>query len=140
MKNDKFDLLLRGDDNDFFGFPFFDIGYNRKHHDLMRTDVKETENNYELTVDLPGFKKEDVHVDLEDGYLTISAKREHSHDEKDKKGSFIRRERSYGEFSRKFYVGDVNESDIDAHLENGILSINLPKEKKLPNKSRIEIK
>ena len=139
MKNDKFDLLLRGDDDNFFGFPFFDMGYNKKQA-LMRTDVKETETSYELTVDLPGFKKEDVHLDLEDGYLTISAKREHNHDEKDKKGNFIRRERSFGEFSRKFYVGDVKESEIDAHLENGILTINLPKEKKVPNKNRIEIK
>ncbi len=135
---DKFDLSLRDDFEDFL-FPFFDFGgYNKKAR--MLTDVKETEDGYELQMELPGVDKKDVHLDLEDGYLTISAKREHHADEKDKKGNFIRRERSYGELTRKFYVGDVKENEIDARLENGVLSILLPKDKKVPTKNHIEIK
>lgn len=91
-------------------------------------------------MELPGVDKKDVHLDLEDGYLTISAKREHHTGEKDKKGNFIRRERSYGELTRKFYVGDVKENEIDARLENGVLSILLPKDKKVPTRNHIEIK
>ena len=113
----------------------------KEFNSIMKTDVKETEKNYILDVDLPGFKKEDVNLNLENGYLTISAKREHKVDNENRKENFVRRERSFGQFSRSFYVGDVEQDEIEAHLENGILTIKLPKEEEKKAKSnRIEIK
>lgn len=94
---------------------------------LMRTDVRETPNSYEFDIDLPGFAKNEVNAVLKDGYLTVSASKAVSHDEK-KEGRYIRRERSTGACSRSFYVGDnVTEADIKAKFENGILQISVPK-------------
>lgn len=94
---------------------------------MMKTDVKETEGSYELHVDLPGFKKEDVKAQLKDGYLTISAEtRTDSDGEQD--GKYLRRERFYGSCSRSYYVGeDVKEEDIKAKFEDGILKLSVPK-------------
>ncbi len=98
---------------------------------LMKTDVKETDTSYELDVDLPGYKKEDVSAKLEDGYLTISASRNANNDEKDKEGRYIRRERFTGQCSRSFYVGEgVTQEDIKARFENGILKLSIPKVEK----------
>ena len=95
----------------------------------MKTDIKETDGNYELEIDLPGFKKEDVKAQLKDGYLTISAETDSSQEEKDDNGKYIRRERYTGAMSRSFYVGkNLTEEDIHAKFENGILKISLPKE------------
>ena len=95
---------------------------------LMKTDVRELENTYELDIDLPGFKKEDVRIELDKGYLTISASRTADNDEKDKKGQYIRRERYSGECSRSFYIGEsVEPKDVTAKFENGILQIAFPK-------------
>ncbi len=95
----------------------------------MKTDIKETESTYVLEIDLPGFKKEDVKAQLKDGYLTISAERNDSQEEKDKEGRYIRRERYTGAMSRSFYVGkNLTEEDIHAKFENGILKVELPKE------------
>ena len=94
-------------------------------------DVKETDTSYELDVDLPGYKKEDVSAKLEDGYLTISASRNANNDEKDKEGRYIRRERFTGQCSRSFYVGEgVTQEDIKARFENGILKLSIPKVEK----------
>ena len=100
---------------------------------VMRTDVKETDTGYELDIDLPGYKKEDVQAELKEGYLTITAKTQNSTDEKDSNGKYIRRERYYGTCSRSFYVGEeVDQSDIRAKFEDGILKIGVPKKEAKP--------
>ena len=118
--------------DDFFDFPF-DMNMTSAGTDLMRTDVKETDGGYEVTMNLPGVKKEDVKAELKDGYLTISASSNNSHDEKDENGKYIRRERYSGSCSRSFYVGDqVTESDIKAKFENGALTMMIPKKEEKP--------
>lgn len=100
---------------------------------VMRTDVKESEAGYELNIDLPGYKKEDVKAELKDGYLTISAESRQNKDEKDDAGKYIRRERYYGTCSRSFYVGeDVQQEDIRARFEDGILIVSVPKKETKP--------
>ena len=108
----------------------------------MRTDVKETETGYELQIELPGYKKEDVNADLKDGYLTISAARSENNDEKDTEGNYIRRERYSGSCSRSFYVGKTIEpEDIHAKFEDGVLKLDVPKKeaKKVEEKKTIAI-
>ena len=116
--------------------------YGKHSKNLMKTDVRETEGSYELDVDLPGFKKEDVNVELKDGYLTIAASKSLDKDEKDQKGRYIRQERYAGSMSRSFYVGeDVQPSEISAKFENGILQLSVPKaeQKRLPKTTTIAI-
>jgi HSP20 family molecular chaperone IbpA len=91
----------------------------------MKTDIKETENGYVMDVEIPGFDKKDVNVSLKDGYLTITA--EKTETDEDKKHNYIRRERS-SSLSRSYYVGDVSNESVKAKYENGILSIEIPKE------------
>ena len=135
--------------DDFFGddwmrFPVWsgrDSLYGKHAKNLMKTDVRETEHTYEVDMDLPGFKKDEIKVDLKDGYLTISAAKGLDKDEKDKEGKYIRQERYAGACSRSFYVGDVETKDVSARYEDGILKISLPKEakKELPASSAIAI-
>lgn len=100
---------------------------------VMRTDVKETETGYELDVDLPGYKKENVQVELKDGCLTVTARTEENKDEKDENGKYIRRERYSGTCSRAFYVGEeIEQEDIRAKFENGILKLSVPKKEAKP--------
>ena len=100
---------------------------------VMKTDVKEREDGYELNIDLPGYKKENVQAELKDGYLTITASNNTEKEEKDENGKFIRRERYYGNCTRSFYVGDVVEQeDIKARFENGVLVIDIPKKEAKP--------
>lgn len=100
-------------------------------NEFMKTDVKEVDDGYELDIDLPGFQKDDIKARLTDGYLTITAARGENKEEKDKDGSYIRRERYSGSMSRSFYVGNaVKEEDIRAKFENGILKLSVPKNKK----------
>lgn len=117
------------------------FGKNAKN--LMKTDVKELDDGYEVDVDLPGFQKDEIHVKLEDGYITIVASKGLDKDEKEKKtGKYLRKERYEGAVSRSFYVGDAYEQkDLKAKFENGILSITLPKkdQKKLDSENYIEI-
>ena len=95
---------------------------------IMKTDVRETKDGYDVFVDLPGFKKEDVKLDLENGYLTITANRSEDLNEKDKEGHYIRQERCTGSCARSFYVGEeIKPEDVTAKFENGILSLKLPK-------------
>ncbi len=102
--------------------------YGKHSKNIMKTDVKETDNGYELDIDLPGFKKDEISAHLEDGYLTVSAAKGLDKDEKDKEGHYIRRERYSGSMTRSFYVGNaVTEEDIKAKYENGILSLSIPK-------------
>ena len=113
------------------GFAFPDVNkelYGKHAKNVMKTDVRELDNGYEIIVDLPGFKKDEIEVQLEDGYLTISAAKGLDKDETDKKGNYIRRERYAGTLSRSFYVGDaVSEEDIHAKYEDGILKLSVPK-------------
>ena len=116
--------------------------YGKHGKNLMKTDVRETKDSYELDIDLPGFKKDEVKVDLKDGYLTISAAKGLDKDEQDKKGHYIRRERYAGQCSRSFYVGDgVEAKDVHAKFEDGILRLSMPKAapKELPQQSSINI-
>ena len=114
------------------GFAFPDVSkelYGKHAKQMMKTDVKELDNGYEIMVDLPGFKKDEVNVELENGYMTISASKGLDKDEEDKKGKFIRQERYAGSMSRSFYIGEnVKEDDIHAKYESGVLKINIPKE------------
>ena len=102
--------------------------YGKHAKNLMKTDVKDTENGYEVDIDLPGFKKDEITMKLENGTLTVSAAKGLDKDEQDKKGNYIRRERYAGTLSRSFYVGDaVSEEDIHAKYEDGILKLSVPK-------------
>ena len=112
--------------DDMFRDPFFTNSNNTK---LMKTDIQEKDNNYILDMDLPGYEKEDIKAQLKDGYLTITAQKNTSNDDKDEKGNYIRRERYCGKCSRSFYVGDsIKEEDIKANFNNGILELTFPKE------------
>ena len=132
-------------DDDFSMFPAL-TGHNPlygKHaKNLMKTDVRETENTYELDIDLPGFKKDEISIDLKDGYLSISAAKGLDRDQEDKKGKYIRQERYAGACSRSFFVGEgVEPKEVSAKFEDGILKISLPKQvkKELPQSPRIAI-
>ena len=95
---------------------------------LMKTDVKEFDDRYEMGLDLPGYKKEDISAELKEGYLTVNASHEENHDEKDEGGKYIRRERYSGKCTRSFYVGeDVKQEDIKASFEDGVLKLVIPK-------------
>lgn len=99
----------------------------------MKTDIKEKADGYELTVDLPGYNKEDVTAELEDGYLTIKVSKEEKNETKDEDGNFIRKERYCGSCARSFYVGEtVTQEDITAKFENGCLQITVPKKEITP--------
>ena len=113
-------------DRDFWGRKNPLYGKNAKN--IMKTDIREHDGGYELDVDLPGFKKDEINVELEEGYLTISAAKGLDKDEQDKKGKYIRRERYAGAMQRSFYVGDaVTQEDIKAKFEDGILKLSIPK-------------
>ena len=132
-------------DDDFPMIPMRSIRnplYGKNAKNLMKTDVRETDNTYELDVDLPGFKKDEVQLDLKDGYLTISAAKGLDNDQEDKKGKYIRQERYAGACSRSFFVGEgIEPQDVSAKFEDGILRVSLPKrvKKELPRNSTIAI-
>ena len=108
----------------------------------MKTDVHEHEDHFEVDIDLPGFKKDEITLTLENGYLTVGAAKGLDKDETDKKGKVIRQERYAGALQRSFYVGDaLTEQDITAKFENGVLSLNVPKRdaRKIPEKKVIMI-
>ena len=129
----EFDLL-----EDMFRDPFFHAEESK----IMKTDIKEHENNYSIVVDLPGYNKDDIKVAVDDGYLTIHATMSSKNEEKEK-GKFVRRERYFGECSRSFYVGDsITTEDIKANFKNGSLTLEVPKKvnkKELPNKKYVQI-
>ena len=107
----------------------------------FNTDIQDTGKEYVLEAELPGFNKEDIHVDVQDGVLTISAKHEEKQDEKDEKsGKYVRRERRYGSYQRSFTLDGVDPKSIQAAYENGVLKLTLPKEQPtVPETHRIEI-
>ena len=134
---------LFNDDWMDFGFPEVDKSLYGKHaNNVMKTDVKETDTGYEVDIDLPGFKKDEINAQLDNGYLTISAAKGLDKDEKDKKGKYIRKERYAGAMSRSFYVGEgITQEDIKAKYEDGILRLSVPKKeaKAVENKKYIAI-
>ena len=140
--------------DDLFGFPYmkeFDNMdrelerklYGRKASRMMKTDIREKDDNYEVSIDLPGFKKEEITVELDKGYLTISASKGVDRNDNDKKGKLIRQERYVGSMTRSFYIGDnVQKEDVEATYRHGVLTLTVPKkamEKTLPEKNLIAI-
>ena len=129
--------------DDFFDDPFFKEERHPQHMPMMKTDIRENDKSYVIDVDLPGFKKENIKVDVDNGYLNINATMDESKNEEEK-GKFIRRERYTGECSRSFFIGDdIEDDDIQAKFENGILCIEVPKKKELDQpeeKKYIDIK
>ena len=119
---------------DDFARPMNVIHYANPTPSAMKTDVKETDAGYELDIDLPGYKKEDVKAELKDGYMTISAEKKSEDGEKDEKsGKYLRRERYYGSCSRSFYVGeDIQQEDVKAEFKHGILKLFVPKKEAKP--------
>lgn len=116
--------------DDMFEFPFTksDDAAKKQRMPIMKTDIQEHEGNYLLDIELPGYKKEDVKAELNDGYLTVSAEKNEEKEEKDKRGNYIRRERYTGQCQRSFYVGKyVTQEDIKASFEEGVLKIQVPK-------------
>ncbi|MBQ3276893.1 MAG: Hsp20/alpha crystallin family protein [Oscillospiraceae bacterium] len=135
--------------DDWMGFPFrgfeSDVDkklYGRHAAHVMKTDLKEHDNGYELKVDLPGFKKDQIQLHLENGYLTVQAAKGLEEDEEDKKGRIVHQERYSGSMARSFYVGEsLTDEDIKARFEDGVLTLDFPKEeqKKLPERRQIRI-
>ena len=109
---------------------------------IMRTDVYEKDGYYNLDIELPGYKKEDISMDIVDGYLNISASHNMTNEEKDEKGNLIRSERSFGSCSRRFYIGDnIKSEDIKAKFDNGVLNVVMPsqEQKSIETKQTVEI-
>ena len=135
--------------DDWMSFPFGGFGsdvdrklYGKHAANLMKTDLKEHDDGYELSVDLPGFKKEQIELKLENGYLTITAAKGLEEEEKNKKGKIVHQERYTGSMTRSFYIGEnVQEEDVKAKFEDGVLTLDFPKEKpmNLPERKRILI-
>jgi HSP20 family molecular chaperone IbpA len=140
--------------DELFGFPYLkefdgmehDMErklYGRKASRMMKTDIREKDDNYEISVDLPGFKKEDITVELDNGYITISASKNLDKEGNNKKGKLLRQERYAGSMTRSFYVGEnVEKTDVDANYRHGVLNLIIPKkamEKKIPEKNLIAI-
>ena len=116
--------------DDWMNWPW-SRSYN--YNTVMKTDVRDTKDGYELDIDMPGFAKEDIKAELKDGYLTISAASKKDNDQKDENGKYIRRDRYAGSCSRSFYVGDqISQEDVKAKLENGILKLSIPKKEEKP--------
>lgn len=115
--------------DELFKDPFFSTTSNRSDTSLMKTDIQESGDKYLLDIELPGFHKEDIHAELKDGYLTVTATRDEKKDETDAKGNYLRRERFSGTCKRSFYVGEgITQDDIQAGFDNGILRLSIPKE------------
>lgn len=116
--------------------------YGKHAKNMMKTDIREKDDSYEMDIDLPGFKKDEITAKLENGYLTVAAAKGLDKDEKDKKGNYIRQERYAGAMSRSFYVGSgVTQEEVKAKYENGILKLSIPKkpEKSVEKKNHIAI-
>ena len=125
---------LFNDDWMNFSFPEVDKELYGKHAgNVMKTDVRETDSGYEVDIDLPGFKKDEINAQLDNGYLTISASKGLDKEEKNKEGKYIRKERYEGSCNRSFYVGDaITQDDIKAKFEDGVLKISVPKKEAKP--------
>ena len=119
--------------DDFFGYPLRRQNYDSGMHEMMKTDVKDMGHAYEMTMSLPGVKKEDIRAEIKEGYLTVSASSNSEKDEKDSQGKYIRRERYLGSCSRSFYVGrEVTQEDIKAKFADGVLTLMIPRKEAAP--------
>lgn len=134
---------MEGDKMNYFGrSPFlgsrFDLALGKESkEDMMRTDIYEKDGVYHLEMDLPGFSKDNIQIDYDNGYITVEAKIEESNEEK---GEYIHKEKFYGEYKRSFYLGDIKEEEIKAQYQDGILKLTLPKQVEQPNtKKQIQI-
>ena len=143
---DDFDKGFMSFDRDFE--KEFNRGFGKKNPlfgkhaaNLMKTDVRENEKSYDVNIDIPGFKKDEIHLDLQNGYLTVAASKGLDRDKQDKKGRIIRQERYAGSMQRSFYIGDmVTNDEVKAKFEDGVLKLMLPKnENKVPEKHTIMI-
>ena len=131
VKRNTFSPFFRDFEDDFFKFP---------QAADFKTDIKDLGNEIRLEADLPGVKKENIKIDIENKFLTISAERKEEKEEKDEKGNFLRRERAYGSFSRSFDISGIRTEDITAKYEDGVLTLILPKkDKEIPEKRTLEI-
>lgn len=128
-------LPRRFDFDDMFDNFFVDKSYAN-----MKCDVYEKGGNYYIEMDIPGFDKNDISIELKDSYLTITAEKKNESSEEDKEKKYIRQERSYGKYQRSFYVGDIDTESIDAKFNNGILEVVIPKKENVDNKKIIDIK
>ena len=124
LTNRGFNLI-----DDMFNDPFFTTSYDRTSTQIMKTDIHEKDGNYMIAMELPGYAKEDIKADLKDGYLTITANKNETKEEKDAKGKCIHKERYTGTCNRSFYVGDeISQEDIKAAFKDGVLHLTFPKE------------
>ena len=128
-------LPRRFDLDDMFDNFFVDKSYAN-----MKCDVYEKGGNYHIEMDIPGFNKNDISIEVKNDYLTITAEKNNEKNEEDKDKKYIRQERNYGKYQRSFYVGDVDTDNVEAKFENGMLEVIIPKKEKVDNKKMIEIK
>ena len=135
-------MIPRRNDFDLFDDIFSDPFFTGTENKVMKTDIKEKKDKYEIEMDLPGYEKDDIKIEIQDGYLTVHAKVNKNEDEKED-GKYVRKERYIGECSRSFYVGDnVKEEDIKAKFKNGTLKLEVAKkdeQKELPDKKYIQV-
>ena len=121
----------------FYLDDFFDDFFPEKTVSNLKCDIYEKDDKYHIVMDVPGFDKEDINIECDDDYLTISASKEDSQEENDK--NYIRKERTYGEYQRKFYIGDADKDSIKAEFKNGTLKLKIAKKEQINNKKTIEI-
>jgi len=124
----------------FYLDDIFDDFIPAKKEQNMKCDIYEKNSAYHIEMDVPGFKKEEISIDVKDGYLTIKAEKNNEESENDEERNYIRRERSYSKYERSFYLGDLDQDKIDAEFNNGMLKITVPKKEELDNSRKIEIR
>ena len=124
----------------FYLDDIFDDFISSRKDQYMKCDIYEKEGEYHIEMDIPGFNKEDIAIEANDGYLTIKAEKSKDTNEKDDNKNYIRRERVYGKYERSFYLGDLDQDKIDAEFKNGMLKITVPKKEEISNKKMIEIR
>ncbi len=124
----------------FYLDDIFDDFISSRKEQMMKCDIYEKDGTYHIEMDIPGLKKDEISVETKDGYLTIKAEKKEEVNDDDKEKNYIRRERTYGKYERSFYLGDLDEDNINASFENGMLKITVPKKEQVDSKKVIEIK
>ena len=123
----------------FYLDDIFDDFVPTRRNDNMKCDIYEKDGNYHIEMDVPGFKKEDISIEVDDGYLTLSPEKNYENNEEDENRNYIRRERSYNSYKRSFYLGDLDQDSIEAKFNDGMLNITVPKKEVTNNKKKIDI-